>query len=135
MPITFAFTYSTITPESAEQGDHEDHGFLVYPWNFRYSMNDAKTCADIMANPDDYRTPWKPGELRYILNQAENLGIWQNEGADWLHSEYSIEDYTTAEEIQHCLHVDGVTPSTLDRITRLLNGDDPIFPEGKKTNE
>ena len=126
MSITFSFCYSTVTPESAEQGDHADHGFYGYPWGFNYSMNNPETYADIMANPDDYRTEWKPGELRDLLVYAENLGIYTSEGADWWMSEYSIHDYSTCEEKQYTLHVDGITPSTRQRIDRLIRGQDPF---------
>ena len=133
MPVTFSFTYSTVTPESVESGDFEDNGFIGYPYIFRYSMNVDEIRQDIIKNPQDYREQWEVGELKYILNYAENLGIRGDlDSCDWFASGYSAESYTTGEDIEYCLHIDGVTPSTYRRISRFLSGKNILTGEARK---
>ena len=124
MPIEFSFTYSTVTPESAEAGDFEDTGYYVDGWE--YSIREDESRADILANPQDYAKVWKPGTMRDILTEAENLGIYANEGSDWYYSGFQICDYRTGIEKEHCLHVKGMTDATRRRFDRLFHSK-PIY--------
>lgn len=123
--ITFAFTYSTVTPESAEHGDHADHGYVVDGWKF--SMNDDEICNDIInVNPDAYREEWKAGSLTDVIRIAGGYGICEASDSEigigtWFSSTDPEQNYQTGEDTMYDFHVDGVTLSTLRRICRLLN--------------
>lgn len=117
---TYSFTYQTITPESAANGDHEDHGFYD-PRGWRYSMNDPDTAAHIQSDRDEYvHTVLHYGELADALRQARNLGICEDSG-NWFSSVDPDCNYQTGEDTFYSFHVDGVTPATYARIARALN--------------
>lgn len=118
---TYAFTYSTVTPESAEHGDHADHGYYD-PRGWKYSMNDPDTDKDIRDNRDDYvHTVRHYGELAEVIRQARRLGICEDSG-NWFSSVDPDCNYQTGEDTFYSLHIDGVTPSTYARIARALIG-------------
>lgn len=118
MTITIGFTYHTTTPESAEQGDHADHGFYE-PGGWRYSMNDPRIAADIQANRGDYSPAWKPGALKSAIKSARDLGITEDSGS-WFASVDADPDYMTGEDTFYGFHVSDVTPATYRRIARAL---------------
>lgn len=118
--ITFAFTYETITPESAEHGDFDDHGFYVDGWH--YSMTHDEIVKDSRENPEAYRAQWEIGLLRDTLETAHRLGIYEDCG-NWFSSVDPDIDYASGEEKFYSLHVDGVTPATETRIARALKGE------------
>jgi hypothetical protein len=120
--IKIAKTYSKVNEESAEYGDFCDHGFIVDGWE--YSLNNEETAADIGANPDRYKIPWKVGSLRDAVQWAIDNGVCNRSSSDvhdgiWWTSE-AEQDYSTGEYTEVSLHIDGVTLSTLKRIDRLL---------------
>lgn len=125
--ITFAFTYSTVTPESAEHGDHADHGYVVDGWKF--SMNDDEIREDMInVNPEAYREEWKAGSglLTHLIKVARGYGICEASDSSigigtWFSSTDPEQNYQTGEDTTYSFHVDGVTLSTLRRICRLLN--------------
>jgi hypothetical protein len=118
--LVVSFYYSTSTSESAEYGDHADHGFWL-PGGWKFSMNDEKICEDILTNPDDYNIKYDgPGDLGHILDTARNLGIGGDNGDGSFYSVDPDVDYTTGEDTSYSMHVKGVTPSTVKRIARLL---------------
>ncbi len=125
--ITFAFTYSTVTPESAEHGDHADHGYVVDGWKF--SANDDEIREDMInVNPDSYREEWKRGSglLTHMVKLARGYGICEASDSEigigtWFSSTDPEQNYETGEDTSYSFHVDGVTLSTLRRICRLLN--------------
>ena len=107
--ITFDFTYETVTPESAEHGDAADQGFIMPGlWKF---------------DPDQYeRQKWNPGDLAGIINFAQSLGIYADEGA--INSFYSVDpdiNYRTGDHQNYAMHIAGITPATFERIARLLS--------------
>jgi len=122
--ITFAFTYQIVTPESAENGDFDDHGFVVDGHEF--SLNNEKIADDILnENPDDYHTQWKLGTLEEVIRIARNYGISEPSDSTiqcgtWFYSVDPDINYRTGEDTTYSFHVDGVTRSTLRRIHRLL---------------
>ncbi|MFM1566061.1 MAG: hypothetical protein ACKJRP_03965 [SAR86 cluster bacterium] len=105
--ITIDFTYDTVTPESAENGDVAECGFIT-PGFWRYP------------NIEDYeRKQWAIGDLAYLIDFAKYLGI-TFDGHDF----YSVDpdiNYRTGEETRYGMHIDGVTPATEARIARLLD--------------
>jgi len=99
----FTFTYETITPESAEYGDAEERGFID-PGHWKYQ-------------PENYDGPniWRPGDLSHYIRFAQELNITKDG--------YSVDpdrDYNNGSEIHYAMHVEGCTPSTRQRIYRLL---------------
>jgi hypothetical protein len=97
--ITYAFTYETITPESAAEGDIEDHGF------------------------ETEHVPLEPGSLRDVLRDARSKGIESNGSSvicRWWEPEFSVSDYGTGEQIRYALHINGVKDTSRKRINRLL---------------
>ena len=109
--ITIDFTYQTVSPESSEQGDYSETGFILPGmWKF----------PDI----DDYsRQEWNPGDLASIISFAQSLGINSGEGCDWLYSVDPDENYQTGESTTYSMHVAGCTDSSRERIYRILTGD------------
>lgn len=107
--ITIDFTYDTVTPESAENGDFAESGFIT-PGMWKYP------------NIDDYESnEWSPGDLAGLIRFAQFLGICTCEGADWFYSVDPDENYATGESTTYAMHVSGITPSTRNRIARLLS--------------
>jgi len=127
--IRIAFTYEVTTHESAAEGDFSDHGFYE-PGGWEYSLNNPHTAKDIQDNPDDYRKPWEPGDLKKAIEDARDLGITCSGGSveyideiDWFSSVDPLCDrayFEQGESRFFSLHVDGCTASTKKRIYRLL---------------
>ena len=105
--ITIDFTYDTVTPESAENGDVEESGFIT-PGMWKYP------------DLEDYqRNEWAIGDLGFLISFAEYLGI-TFDGDNF----YSVDpdiNYRTGESTTYAMHIDGVTPATFERIARLLD--------------
>jgi len=93
--MKYSITFQSITPESAVTGDFERTGFHIEP------------------------TEFKPDELRYIINEAEMLGIDYWNGS-WFESIDPEHDFRTGEEIYYNLHFEGVSNPSLNRIEGLL---------------
>ena len=104
--ITIDFTYETVTPESAENGDWDSAGFI--------------TCGYWKYDTDDYdRQEWKLGYLAHYINFARSIGI-VSDGDSF----YSVDpdiNYRTGESTTYGMHVAGCTVSTEARIHRLLS--------------
>ena len=104
--ITIDFTYQTVTPESAEHGDFDSHGFITQGhWKF---------------DVDDYeeRNQWKLGDLAGLIDFARSLGIYYDGD-----SFYSVDpdiNYGTGEDTTYGMHIDGASPYTVARIGALL---------------
>ena len=109
------FCYSTVTPESAENGDFEEHGFYM-PGGWRFPITHTEEDAE---NRRECTFTLK--DFDSVISTARNLGITEHEGANWFYSHSSVEDYSTGEEVEYTLHIEGVTPSSYARIARLLS--------------
>lgn len=116
--IRFTFTYNSTTPESCEAGDFSDHGFILFG-HWKYSMNVEEIRKDILANPDDYSIFWPKHRLEEIIDFAKNLGICEDSSSGFSSVDPDI-DYSTGEETQYNFHPNNVTPSTYNRIKKLL---------------
>jgi hypothetical protein len=123
--ITFAFTYETVTPESAENGDYDDHGFFVD--GCKYSLCDDEIAHDILhVDPDSYRSKWQLGVLEEVITQARLYGICEASDSyigigTWFSSIDPDCNYVTGEDTTYALHVEGATRATMKRIHALLN--------------
>ncbi len=107
--ITVDFTYQTVTPESAEHGGFDSHGFIE-PGMWKHDVDDYE------------RNEWERGDLAGLVSFARSLGIQQHPDADLFYSaDYTVTDYCTGESTQYAMHIAGATPATVQRIARLLS--------------
>lgn len=115
--ITLCFTYDIVTPESAEHGDTSEHGFYADGWTYPMYNDDGSD-----GTGRTYERPiWrKPGDLRDAIKAARDLGCCAESGTLWFPSSDESVNYRTGESTSYAFHVDGVTPSTYNRIARLL---------------
>ena len=119
MKAKFTITYQTVTHESAEHGDFSEHGWIM-PGYWQFPLEDEDGYHDTTLNEA------KSGEFDLSLSDAvsfaKDLGIYDNSGSSWFQSVDPDVDYHTGEDTTYALHVEGVTPSTYNRIARLLQG-------------
>lgn len=75
-------TFSEITPESCEDADFSDHGFI--------SENEAVTFS----------------ELVELMKRHPQASEWPNSGSPqvWYSTGYEVEDYGTRTEREECMH-------------------------------
>lgn len=133
MPITLAFTYDVVTPESASDGDTDEAGFYE-PGGWKYPMKKDGEYLGESSPGNTYQKPvWKPGDLKAALESCDSLGISEpsstgepHEGM-WFCSVDSDTDYRTGAETSYAFHVEGCTLATLRRIARVLQGE-PVIP-------
>lgn len=132
---TIRFTYHTITPESAKQGDFADHGFWCD--GYKYSLCDEDQDLRVKESQEGVYD-WT-ASLGDALREARGLGIYQysNPGEPdsnhgWWSSVDPDQDYSTGENTYYSLHIEGVTLSTRKRIHRWLNGQ-KVIPLKKKS--
>ena len=120
MKHRITFTYSTTSPESATNGEHADHGFYN-PNGWTYSLNDPEIYKDVMENSSNYDFD---GSLSEAIRAAKDLGIAPRSSNDltqwWSTIDPIVEDYGTGETWEYSLHVEGITPSTVNRINKAL---------------
>jgi len=104
--ITIDFTFQTVTPESAEHGDFDSHGFIT-PGMWKFDVDDY-----------DGRNHWKAGDLSGLIAFAQSLGI-VFDGDNF----YSVDpdiNYSTGESTTYGMHIAGASPFTIGRIGQLL---------------
>lgn len=102
--IKYCLTFSTVTPESAEHGDHARRGFCdeygnIFPMDPHVFGKDAeKIGAENTLTADG---------ISDLIHVAESLGIAYHGDADWAHSHgEDVLSYETGETIEYSLHVD-----------------------------
>jgi len=102
--IQYCITYSIVTPESAEHGDFDSHGFCDESAN-RFQMYDNLSSEENKRLGEEC-TLTADG-IRDLISVAESFGIAYHGDADWAHS-YGEEvlSYETGETIEYALHVD-----------------------------
>ena len=103
--ITIDFTFQTVTPESAENGDFDSDGFIS-PGYWKYDADDYE------------RNQWKRGDLGGLISFAQSLGIVSD--GDGLYSMDPDIDYQTGESTTYGMHISGATAATVARIHKLL---------------
>lgn len=122
-------TFETVTPESCEQGDFADHGWIA-PNEYRVSLGMAGNAyGKRVRMAQRGRYDWTIGDaIRFIIGKAEHVqsevdvDICMGEPG-WRVSvtvERSQEDESCAESVGYGLRIDGVSQGTADRIERLL---------------
>jgi hypothetical protein len=104
---SIVFCYTTVTPESAENGDFEDTGFTDGGRNHLTSPVE-------FINSDDM------GSLYDAIRLSIDLGINTWVGNWFETSESSIIDYSIGEEISYSMHLEGFSPGELSHIKRIL---------------
>ena len=83
--ILISKTYSTITPESCENGDYDDTGFIF--------ENEPCTFREVLDYLKNHREP-----SCYPLRKTDNMeNVWFSSG-------FEIEDYSTLEEKETSIH-------------------------------
>lgn len=109
--ITIVFIYETITPESAEENDFAELGFIE-SGHWKYPADD-----------NYIRPEWKPGELSSFIRFAEELGLVfkpHRTGTEYPCSLDPDRNYQDGSETSYSMHVEGCTESSKQRIYRLL---------------
>lgn len=97
----FSITYEVITPESAEDGDIADSGFLVEDVTFREAMDELRWYRGAYVEADSYATA--PHRAR------------------WFTFYNADEDYSTGAVTNYSLHLPKhITDASRMRIARLL---------------
>ena len=107
MSVTIDFTFQVLTPESADQGDYDRHGFITQGY-WKYDVDDYE------------RNVWRQGDLRSLIGFAQELGVALHPDAEWACSVEPEIDYATGEDTTYAMHIDGCTPSSYSRIMALL---------------
>ena len=117
MAFKAAFCYQTVTPESAEQGDSTETGWIL-PGMWKFALQDE----------DGYHTDvldeaiageFKLNDLAEVIDFAESLGIHVLEDESFASVDPDM-DYETGADTYYSLHIEGVSPSTYNRIVNLL---------------
>lgn len=106
MPGMFRVTYEIVTPESAENGDAEEHGFVM-PGNWRDDMKTA------MKQPRD--------AYNITLREAMRLASPHEDCGRWWAESYAEPDYRTGAVETRAIHPPAnITESSYKRVSRLL---------------
>lgn len=126
-----SITFETVTPESCEQSDFADHGWIA-PNEYRASLGNAgRNYGKRVRMAQRGRYDWPLADaVRYILGKAQHVQsevdvdvhTWQP-GRSWVLTvtvERIQEDEQDSESVGYSLHVDGLSQGTADRLERLL---------------
>lgn len=102
----FHITYETVTPESAEQGDAAERGY-VHP-------NGGRDTLERVENVEDYAFRLSQCQSRFNSGHFEDCG-------HWLTATWSDTDFRTGAETRYSLHPPhNITPSSYRRLARAL---------------
>ena len=100
----FHVTYDIVTPDSAENGDTAENGYV--------HANGGRDPLTTIDNTNDYAM-----DLRTALRHCQP----QRDSGSWFDQEGQIEDYSTGETVAYSLHPPRtVTPASYARLRRLL---------------
>jgi hypothetical protein len=120
----FSITYNVITPESSEDGDFSDHGYLADgKKEYKVSMIGI-TGVEAKNIADEY---FMEGTIAEIANICDNLGIISSEGSDWLSSVDPDRNYETGEETFYSVHIEDVDSEVLKALENYLNDRESSF--------
>lgn len=104
-------TYEIITPESAENGDAEERGFVLPASSFHFKASIEEALA------------MNPADLEWTVQDAAQ---WLGRGAmedsgRWFNTLDPEQDYTTGADTYYSLHPsDKITPSSYERLRRIF---------------
>jgi hypothetical protein len=105
-------TYEIITPESAEQNDVAEHGFVSPGYGINVPIDEAMN-----------KEQWPAKSLEWSLSAAEMMlgrGGMEDCGR-WFSSLDSITDMRTGAETRYSLHPDdNITPASYARLARIF---------------
>lgn len=105
-------TYEVITPESAEQGDAEERGFIEPKYKLRVPLDEALNESD-----------WPAESLEWSLVEAEQF-LGRNgmeDSGTWFSSCDPERDFYTGAETYYALHPNrGVTSASYDRLKAIF---------------
>lgn len=114
---TYALTFETITPESAEHGDAAARGFAREPTPIKPTRTYTMLLADRIC-------------LRAAINEARNHGAVHSSSGAHIDEHTSFyqayaqagtdDEFRTGALTYYCAHFGGVTASSMRRIARLL---------------
>jgi hypothetical protein len=103
--VRFHVTYETVTPESAEEGDAADRGY-VHP-------NGGRDTLDRVEDLNDYAFDLR-GAVRQVSSSVWDCGRWFE--ATWTDT-----NFHTGAETRYSLHPPrNITPASYNRLSRLL---------------
>ena len=106
MPAMFRVTYEIVTPESAENGDVESHGFVL-PGNGRDDIETA------MTQPRD--------AYNITLREAMGLASPNEDSGNWWTEHEHDTDYRTGAVENRSIHPPrNITPASYRRVSRIL---------------
>lgn len=124
-------TFETVTPESCEESDFADHGWIA-PNEYRVSLGRAgRAYGKRVRMAQRGRYDWQLGSaVRFILGKLSNgqsmvdvdVRTWQP-GRSWtltVEVERCQEDEQCAESVGYTLHLSGLSQGTADRLERLF---------------
>ncbi len=125
-------TYETVTPESCEDGDFADHGWIA-PNECRASLGNAgRNYGKRVRMAQRGRYDWTSlrdavafivDKARYVRSQVDvDIHTWKP-GRSWLITvdvERSQEDESCAETVGYRLQIEGLSQGTADRLERAL---------------
>jgi hypothetical protein len=106
---SIVFCYTTVTPESAENGDFEDTGFTDSGRN--------RLTSPVEFISDDMGSLYDAIRLGIDLGILVGTNPWVG---NCFESESSIIDYSIGEEISYSMHIKGFSPGELSHIKRIL---------------
>ena len=102
--IKYCLTFSTVTPESAENGDSNQSGYCDQSGNL--FPTDKSKFGEEARKEGEENTLIADG-IRDIIQVADEFGIAYHGDADWCHSYgEDVLSYQDGETIEYCLHVD-----------------------------
>jgi len=126
-------TFETVTPESCEQGDFADHGWIA-PNEYRVSLGKAgHAYSKRVRMAQRGRYDWRLGDaVRFILGKLSNgqseVDVDVRTGSDRLPFIWSLrvtvercqEDEQCNETVGYDLHLSGLSQGTADRLEALF---------------
>jgi hypothetical protein len=123
MQIKVCMTYDTVTPESAAEGDHADHGFTE-PGGWRYSIADDRfferekeigrqeALAEQVPKPELFDTVEEAADFiaDYGVEPSGYPGWYAGLWYTQVDCEHDRDYFEKGEETRHSFHVDGNPP-------------------------
>jgi len=113
--LTICRTYDVVTPESAENGDTAEHGFIL-PGGWTFDLNVPEVSKDVEEHPELYWVPVTPGDVRAAVEWAQEHGCIRDNGDGSFYSEDPDVDYATGEATSYAIHFNGFS----DRALRIM---------------
>lgn len=119
--LSIRFTYNTVTPESALEGDFESQGFCN-EYGHPITENTEESCK---VSDEDVEMWTELGDLEYYIRRAIDLGISEPSCSEihsgiWFSTTDPDRDYTIGSETHYSLHLKGLTDSEMIEVHNML---------------